>query len=87
MPETGRGADAEAPRQQIAERAYALWEQEGRPHGCDLDHWLRAEAEIIAAGAKPPNSAASPASRGKKPEQAAERSQEGHRDGRDAEAA
>jgi hypothetical protein len=24
--------------------AYWIWEDEGRPHGCDLDHWLRAEA-------------------------------------------
>jgi hypothetical protein len=30
-------------------RAYAIWEREGRPDGKDLDHWLRAEAEIIAA--------------------------------------
>jgi hypothetical protein len=35
--------------QAIRERAYAIWEQEGRPDGQDLDHWLRAEAEIIAA--------------------------------------
>ena len=35
--------------QAIRERAYAIWEQEGRPDGKDLDHWLRAEAEIIAA--------------------------------------
>ena len=34
--------------QAIRERAYAIWEQEGRPDGKDLDHWLRAEAEIIA---------------------------------------
>jgi hypothetical protein len=32
----------------IRERAYAIWEQEGRPHGRDLDHRLRAEAEIAA---------------------------------------
>lgn len=32
----------------IRERAYAIWEQEGRPAGKDLDHWLRAEAEIAA---------------------------------------
>jgi hypothetical protein len=33
--------------QRIRERAYAIWEQEGRPHGRDLDHRLRAEAEIV----------------------------------------
>lgn len=24
--------------------AYQTWEEEGRPHGRDLDHWLKAEA-------------------------------------------
>ena len=32
----------------IRARARELWEQEGRPHGRDKDHWLRAEAEILA---------------------------------------
>jgi hypothetical protein len=27
----------------IAEKAYALWEQRGRPHGNDLQDWLEAE--------------------------------------------
>jgi Protein of unknown function (DUF2934) len=31
-----------AKEQAIRERAYAIWEEEGR----HLDHWLRAEAEI-----------------------------------------
>jgi Protein of unknown function (DUF2934) len=35
--------------QAIRERAYAIWDDEGRPDGKDLDHWLRAEAEIISA--------------------------------------
>ena len=35
-----------AKEQAIRERAYAIWEEEGRPEGCHLDHWLRAEAEI-----------------------------------------
>ena len=30
----------------IRGRAYALWQQDGRPEGKDLDHWLRAEAEV-----------------------------------------
>ena len=34
--------------QQIRDRAYSIWEQEGRPHGRDVDHRLRAEAEIAA---------------------------------------
>ena len=32
--------------QEIARRAYAIWEQEGRPHGRNLDHWLKAEREL-----------------------------------------
>jgi hypothetical protein len=27
----------------IAEKAYSLWEQRGRPHGNDLRDWLEAE--------------------------------------------
>jgi hypothetical protein len=30
----------------IARRAYEIWEGEGRPHGRDREHWLRAEAEV-----------------------------------------
>jgi hypothetical protein len=36
--------------QAIRERAYAMWEEEGRPGGKDLDHWYRAEAEIDSSG-------------------------------------
>jgi hypothetical protein len=36
-----------AERQQvIRERAYAIWEEEDRPDGKDVDHWVQAEAEI-----------------------------------------
>ena len=31
---------------QIRERAYLIWVNEGRPHGRELDHWLRAEREL-----------------------------------------
>jgi Protein of unknown function (DUF2934) len=31
----------------IRERAFAIWEEEGRPEGKSVAHWLRAEAEII----------------------------------------
>jgi hypothetical protein len=30
----------------ISERAYAIWERQGRPNGQALDHWLQAEAEL-----------------------------------------
>ena len=41
-----RTADAGAIRQ----RAYELWERDGRPAGQELDYWLRAEAELTGAG-------------------------------------
>ena len=37
--------------QRTAERAYLLWEQEGRPLGRDLEHWLKAEAELASVPA------------------------------------
>ena len=30
----------------VQERAYEIWEREGRPDGREMDHWLLAEAEI-----------------------------------------
>jgi len=41
-------ASPESPdlRAAIAKRAYELWLSEGAGHGCDLDHWLRAEREL-----------------------------------------
>jgi hypothetical protein len=36
--------------QLIRERAYGFWRQEGCRHGRDVDHWLRAEAELAALG-------------------------------------
>jgi Protein of unknown function (DUF2934)/Family of unknown function (DUF5677) len=41
--------------QDIRERAYTIWEQEGHPAGQDAAHWLRAEAEIAAASGRSPN--------------------------------
>lgn len=32
----------------IRERAYQIWEREGRPEGRDFDHWTRAVAEVSA---------------------------------------
>jgi hypothetical protein len=32
----------------IQQRAYEIWEGEGKPHGRDILHWLRAEAECCA---------------------------------------
>ena len=37
----------------IAARAYQIWEMAGRPDGQDVDHWLRAEAEVSGILAPP----------------------------------
>jgi Protein of unknown function (DUF2934) len=42
----GQTGKAEIWHELIREGAYAIWEQEGKPDGRDLDHWLQAEAEI-----------------------------------------
>jgi hypothetical protein len=34
--------------QQIAERAYRIWEQQGRPQGLDREHWEQAQRELQA---------------------------------------
>jgi hypothetical protein len=41
----------------IRSRAYEYWKAEGELPGRDLDHWLRAEAEVraVAAPAKKPS--------------------------------
>jgi hypothetical protein len=33
----------------VAKRAYEIWEQAGRPHGRDREHWLQATSEIETA--------------------------------------
>jgi hypothetical protein len=56
-PETEGAIPSEAPisartsdlNKLIAERAYEIWENEGRPHGYDLIHWKTAEQEIMDA--------------------------------------
>jgi hypothetical protein len=39
-------------KQRIRERAYELWEREGRPHGRHVDHWVQAERESGGEGAE-----------------------------------
>ena len=34
-------------KEKIRIRAHQLWEQAGRPHGHDVDHWLQAEREML----------------------------------------
>jgi len=37
----------------IRERAYSLWERDGRPHGRQMDHWLQAERELAETAKRP----------------------------------
>ena len=30
-------------REKVLKKAYEIWEAEGRPHGRDMEHWLKAE--------------------------------------------
>jgi hypothetical protein len=68
--------------ERIKQRAYELWEADGRPHGQDAHHWARAERELTQGGAgrasaraangRAPNGAAkasrpSPSTAGNKP--------------------
>ena len=32
----------------VRKRAYDIWEREGRPHGRDFEHWVRAQVELTA---------------------------------------
>ena len=46
LPQRPRGMAPEL-RHKVEERAYALWEADGRPDGRALDYWLQAEQEIV----------------------------------------
>jgi hypothetical protein len=46
---------------EIREAAYLIWQSEGCPEGCDVDHWLRAECEVaLQAVADAPAAADAP---------------------------
>jgi hypothetical protein len=73
VPEVQAPASAEALRKQVEDRAYALWESQGRLHGRDVEDWLQAETEVMAArgtstSVNAPSSTASPAARKTKAE-------------------
>lgn len=44
--EPGGGAPSRDER--IQQRAYEIWEREGRPSGREVEHWQEAEDEIVA---------------------------------------
>jgi hypothetical protein len=37
----------------IRDRAYSIWEKEGRPEGQEVEHWLRACQEVAAEEGSP----------------------------------
>ncbi len=37
----------QVPTEEIASRAYKIWQQQGCPHGCEEEHWRQAEREIL----------------------------------------
>ncbi|WP_448187502.1 DUF2934 domain-containing protein [Azospirillum sp. sgz301742] len=39
--------------QRIRDRAYAIWQEQGCPEGCDYEHWLKAEQEVAATATAP----------------------------------
>jgi len=41
----------------IRQRAYAIWETEGRPHGREWDHWAKASQEILSHASVVPEAA------------------------------
>ena len=44
----------EPTNEEIAVRAYLIWEKNGKPHGQDRAYWLQAEAELRAGYTKLP---------------------------------
>ena len=44
----GTDAPQRAAHEEIMHRAYSIWECAGRPENCGLEHWLAAEAEVLA---------------------------------------
>ncbi len=40
------GASRRPTTDQVARRAYEIWEAEGRPGGREREHWVRAEADL-----------------------------------------
>jgi hypothetical protein len=34
-------------KEKVRIRAHQLWEQAGKPHGHDLEHWFQAEKELL----------------------------------------
>lgn len=59
---------------EIERRAYHIWEREGRPHGRDFDHWLKAEQEMSKLGSMGPAKTTTRTAKEAKPKRATTRS-------------
>jgi hypothetical protein len=46
MTSTTSNAPSPILHDEITGRAHAIWEHCGRPEGCELEHWFRAEREL-----------------------------------------
>lgn len=53
--------------QSVELRSYQIWEEAGRPDGCDMEHWLQAEAELASLPVKKPRAKKAAAPKAKKP--------------------
>lgn len=51
-------------KDQVAKRAYEIWQSQGSPHGQDQEHWLLAERELTGGGESKPKRKARRASEG-----------------------
>jgi hypothetical protein len=57
----------EAHSDEVSRCAYRIWENAGRPHGRDLEHWLQAERELSVADDTAPTSQQSTSATGTAP--------------------
>ena len=68
VPQPASGEDGDHDRmQRIRQRAYQIWDEQGRPNGHDVEHWLQAEAELSAPRPAPTAEASRPHDSGRKP--------------------
>ncbi len=52
-PEKAASRAPELSEADIARVAYEIWEQEGRPEGRDLEHWMMARRRLLEESAPP----------------------------------
>jgi hypothetical protein len=60
MNSTDEQARQAAIRKLIAVRAYEMWENQGRPAGCDAIHWRQAEQDVMSSVSNSPQAPSAP---------------------------